>query len=1039
MAVAGLSSQVARAHPYASGITNTAGTISFYLNETADTVGVYFPDNNSTNFLGSGLTAGVHSFALGAGTNSYVITVKKAGSGAPNQISSDANNFNKFFGGRCVAVNPHPTTSNFGRIYVGNGSAGTTLSRSVQKGIYVLNADQSDAVGQGNLSRSAGITWGTSSTSYAPYKLSVGPDDYVYIADATTDGAQMYRANADISGTADSLLSGRGLLATPGGATVNGTPNVNHGRVASSPIAYGSLAAGTLQVYDVDIDLPPLLYIQRYDINAGPLPYASAPTTLGNGVLGGFAVYCDLRQAPDGKFFLNEYRANFAANTTLRVFDTDATTELWNDTAAYGGSGTPLIGSYGMAVSPDGKYVGTVLANGNWTFMRLTNGIPDLSTLVTNTLAGGSTARGISFDSAENVYLVSGGSCLLRVFSLGLTTTCITSNDASTVHGSFSLVTPSTTVSTVATVPVTSQDTTQPKGQFTITRTGDTTLALAVPFTLTGTATNGIQYTTLPLTATIPAAQASVNVFVTAIPNAIPGPTRTVIMSVLGAPSYSVVAPSSATVVIVDTNKPAISIALTDTQFYERTNDFARFTLSRLGNTNVDLPAINVTYGGTAVAGTHFYGYASTNMAPGTSTEHVYVYPIHDGVVTGPLTVTASVAAAGDGSYTVGTPATSGAVTRVDSDDPPETVLWSDNFSTDTSASWTNLFAAAPDPTPDYDINVLPASGAGGAMGTWPFDYSALLIPSAPHTTDGSTKGLFLTVNKNDAIAAAAALNLYPIGQSFSGNYALRFDMFLIRNTLSGQTEYALFGINHSGTKTNWFRNSTTTFTGVDAAAWDFDGIFYDVEADGASLGDYASYTSPSTATRNPTPIPAGPATGGGRWASTLEKVFKSPPWTPTAGNGGTAANVSGTTTPIWADVELRQVDGIVSWFINHELIWAYTNTSGYTSGNIMLGYTDAYDSIGDAGGAVIYANARVISLAKPVITKIALNAGNAEITFSANAGDVVGQFTLQSASVVNGTYLDTSSTITSLGGGAFKAVKLAGASAQYYRIRRIE
>ena len=47
LAVTALSSYIAQAHPYASGITNVGGTISFILNEAADTVGVYFPDNNS--------------------------------------------------------------------------------------------------------------------------------------------------------------------------------------------------------------------------------------------------------------------------------------------------------------------------------------------------------------------------------------------------------------------------------------------------------------------------------------------------------------------------------------------------------------------------------------------------------------------------------------------------------------------------------------------------------------------------------------------------------------------------------------------------------------------------------------------------------------------------------------------------------------------------------------------------------------------------------------------------------------------------------
>ena len=56
----------------------------------------------------------------------------------------------------------------------------------------------------------------------------------------------------------------------------------------------------------------------------------------------------------------------------------------------------------------------------------------------------------------------------------------------------------------------------------------------------------------------------------------------------------------------------------------------------------------------------------------------------------------------------------------------------------------------------------------------------------------------------------------------------------------------------------------------------------------------------------------------------------------------------------------------------------------------------------------------------------------------SANSGDVPAQFTLQqSTPLVTGTYADTTSTITSLGGGAFKAVKAAGASPTFYRIRR--
>jgi hypothetical protein len=56
------------------------------------------------------------------------------------------------------------------------------------------------------------------------------------------------------------------------------------------------------------------------------------------------------------------------------------------------------------------------------------------------------------------------------------------------------------------------------------------------------------------------------------------------------------------------------------------------------------------------------------------------------------------------------------------------------------------------------------------------FPYTSFGIPEAPN---GGGNGLFMNVNK-DATGSAATLNFYPNGQNFSGNFALRFDMFLI-------------------------------------------------------------------------------------------------------------------------------------------------------------------------------------------------------------------------------------------------------------------
>ena len=73
--------------------------------------------------------------------------------------------------------------------------------------------------------------------------------------------------------------------------------------------------------------------------------------------------------------------------------------------------------------------------------MALTNGVPDISTLTTNSPAptSGITCWASTWDAADNIYVTSTSSGYLRVFSLGMTTTCITSNDLTFTNGGFSI------------------------------------------------------------------------------------------------------------------------------------------------------------------------------------------------------------------------------------------------------------------------------------------------------------------------------------------------------------------------------------------------------------------------------------------------------------------------------------------------------------------------------------------------------------------------------------------------------------------------
>ena len=554
-------------------------------------------------------------------------------------------------------------------------------------------------------------------------------------------------------------------------------------------------------------------------------------------------------------------------------------------------------------------------------------------------------------------------------------------------------------------------------GTFTITRT-TTGSPLTVNFTLTGTAINGVDYTNalgaaIPTSITFAAGDSTANIDIIPVDDNLAEFAETVVLSLTAGAGYAVGAPSSATVTIADNEKPTLDLSLVNGTMYERlTNDYAGFRLTRRGDLNAASFSANIAYSGNAVADVDFQPVSIVTIDPGSVSTTFRVYPRDNSALNVPRSVTVSIASGAD--YNIGTNDPVSA-TIVDDETPPETVLWSDNLQTDTSANWTLLFGSTNSANPDFTAN-------------WMFDYSSLSpsIPPAPYSgTD--THGLQLTVNKNGAGGGGAGLNLYPTGHSFSGNYAFRFDMYLIEGTVS-TTEHALFGINHDGAHTNWVRASS----GGVPAGWAFDGLFYYVEADGADqlTGDYGLNSSPYAGT--------GPTVLSSQVASAFLGTFKSPPWTTGLLGGGVPANQLATTTPCWADVEISQIGKVVTLRIDRTVIFSYTNTTPYTSGNIMLGYNDAFDSVGSPESSVVYANARVISLASPVITNVVLNAGHAVITFGANAADVVGQFALQAAPAVNGTYADTSSVLSSLGGGAFKADTLVGGSQQFYRIRRM-
>ncbi len=109
---------------------------------------------------------------------------------------------------------------------------------------------------------------------------------------------------------------------------------------------------------------------------------------------------------------------------------------------------------------------------------------------------------------------------------------------------------------TVAATTATAREAGLVNGAFTVTRSGDLSAPLDVHYTLSGTATPGTDYVTLPGTVTIAAGDSAATIVVTPVDDLLVEPNETVVISLLGDAAYLTGSPSSAIVTIVSDDVP---------------------------------------------------------------------------------------------------------------------------------------------------------------------------------------------------------------------------------------------------------------------------------------------------------------------------------------------------------------------------------------------------------------------------------------------------------------------------------------------------
>src|SRR5258705_6854426 len=123
---------------------------------------------------------------------------------------------------------------------------------------------------------------------------------------------------------------------------------------------------------------------------------------------------------------------------------------------------------------------------------------------------------------------------------------------------------------------------------FTISRETPTDTPFTINYTLTGTASNGVDYVTNILSVTMPAGETDVLVVITPVDDGLGEPTETVTLTLLSSADYNIASPAAATAFIAD-NEPIVSLTVLDEFGSEEGPDTMTFNIVRTGSTNQPL------------------------------------------------------------------------------------------------------------------------------------------------------------------------------------------------------------------------------------------------------------------------------------------------------------------------------------------------------------------------------------------------------------------------------------------------------------------
>ncbi len=167
------------------------------------------------------------------------------------------------------------------------------------------------------------------------------------------------------------------------------------------------------------------------------------------------------------------------------------------------------------------------------------------------------------------------------------------------------------------------------KAQFVVRRAGNLTVPLTVNYTTTGTATQGVDYTSPAGSIVIPSGSASATVSISALTDSEIEGDETVALVIQNNPNYNIGMPGSAVITIQDDELPTVTLTKPDSTATEG-GDNARFTFARTAPTAGDL-VVEYSVSGNAITGEDYVPLTrSVTIPDGSGSIDLEVTPLND-------------------------------------------------------------------------------------------------------------------------------------------------------------------------------------------------------------------------------------------------------------------------------------------------------------------------------------------------------------------------------------------------------------------------